>query len=360
MKSLIHSQVKLSKKSIFHGLVNYGTQAGYLAKGLRELGINAVSFTHHDPFNRQTDFQFTKKNGILNKILYYKLIYPLIKFSLFFRFDIFHFYFGKTLHSRQWDLPFYKLFGKKVIMHYLGNDIELYEWSVKNYEITNMNMLYAPSDGYIHDRTITRRRNYEKHFIDKEYVCAPQYAPFIKDVEILPLAIDIQSIASAQPNNWTKGQTLKVLHAPTSRKKKGTEYLVTAVQRLKSQGYNIELDIVEGVEHQELLKWYENCHVSVNALLGGWYGTAGIEAMAVGRPLITFVRPEFIQLMGLNKKEFPIISANKNTIYEVLLSILNEDISLNGKGIECRRYVERFHDYRKISEKLLEDYQRLY
>jgi glycosyltransferase involved in cell wall biosynthesis len=351
-----------SKKifKVFHGPVNYGTQAGYLAKGLRELGVKALSFTNHDPFKRLTDFQFAKKEGIPNKILYYWLIYPLIRLSLFFRFDIFHFYFGKTLHPRQWDLPFYKLFGKKVIMHYLGNDIELYEWSVKNYNITNMEMLYAPSDGYIHDRVITKRRNFEKNFIDREYVCAPQYSPFIKDVEILALALDIQSIAMAQPDNWTKGQTLKVLHAPTSRKKKGTEYLVTAVQRLKSEGYNIELDIVEGVEHKDLLKRYENCHVSVNALLGGWYGTAGIEAMAVGRPLISFVRPEFLQFMGLKEEEFPIISANINTIYEVLLAILNEDVLLNGKGIECRRYVERFHDYRKISEKLLEDYKRLY
>lgn len=344
---------------VFHGPLNYGTQAGILARGLRELGVHSFSYTGNDPFNRLTDYQFKQRKGILAKLVFYKVVYPLIKLSCFFSYNIFHFYFGKTLHKRQWDLPFYKFFGKKVIMHYLGNDIELYRWSVENYSITNMQHLFSPDSGQKHDEKILKRRGFEKRYLDKEYVCAPQYAPFNRKAEILPLAFDLSSVPLSKPLNWNKGDELKVLHAPTSRKKKGTEFLIRAVDRLQNEGYKIELEIIEGVKHSELLKRYENCHLSVNALLGGWYGTAGIEAMAVGRPLVTFIRPEFLKLMKTPSEKFPIISANKDSIYFVLLSILQGKISLKGRGMACRKYVEDVHDYRELSRKLLADYRKL-
>ena len=42
---------------VFHGLVNYGTQAGLFARALREAGVEAISVAFPDPFKRHIDVE---------------------------------------------------------------------------------------------------------------------------------------------------------------------------------------------------------------------------------------------------------------------------------------------------------------
>ena len=122
---------------VFHGIVNYGTQAGLLAKGLRDEGIEALSVSAPDRFKRKIDIELLQGNrysfrGI--RILIWNL---LRSFYWFCKFDIFHFYYGTSLLPNQLDLPLYKFFGKKVVMEYLGSDVQGYEFSVKKYKYRN-------------------------------------------------------------------------------------------------------------------------------------------------------------------------------------------------------------------------------
>lgn len=345
----------MKQKKIFHGPVNYGTQAGFFAKALRYKGFSAKSYTNHDQYGRLTDYSFKKRNNILSKLIWYKFVYPLIRFSCFFKYDIFHFYFGRTLHHKQWDLPLYRVFGKKVVMHYLGNDIEEYQWSIDNYEITNMRDLMSPQQGVVHDAKIKKRRSFEKKYLDAEIVCAPQYSPFAPHAMLIPLGIDLKQYEYVQ-FDIKKNEALKVLHAATSRKKKGTKYLIEAVEKLKAEGLNIELVLCEDVSHAKLKEKFKECHVSVVALLGGWYGTAGIEAMAIGRPIISYLRPEFIAYTDLDEDDIPIINANAQTIYEVLKDTYHKRFDLPALGARSRLFVEKNHSYLKLADKLSEIY----
>ena len=47
---------KIAKKRVFHGIVNYGSQASLLAQGLRDMNINAKTYTIGDHYQRNTDF----------------------------------------------------------------------------------------------------------------------------------------------------------------------------------------------------------------------------------------------------------------------------------------------------------------
>ncbi|NVK04812.1 MAG: glycosyltransferase [Flavobacteriia bacterium] len=344
---------------IFHGLVNYGTQAGMIAKGLREIGVKAKSHTTFDAYKRQTDFMFADSRKPLNKLLYYRVLYPILKIFWFFSYDTFHFYYGTSLWKNQKDLPYYKRFGKKVVMHYLGYDVEEYEWSVKNYSITNLSQSFTQDEGRIHDDKIRERRKYEAQFLNAEIVCSPQYAPFVPNAQLIPLAIDVDMFKFHPIEHIPEDEPLRLIHVPTSRKKKGTDYLIEAVEELQKEGVQIELDVCEGVTHAELLSRYLQAHVSVVALLGGWYGTAGIESMAMGRPIVTFMRETLFEYSQLSSDDIPIINANRDTIKSVLNDLCNNKQQLVKLSHEARAYVEQEHHYLKLAERCKSIYESL-
>ena len=175
---------------VFHGLVNYGTQAGLFARALREAGVEAISVAFPDPFKRHIDVELLHGGNLFQKVI--KHTWNRIRFVLwFFKYNTFHFYFGSSLFPNQFDLPLYKFFGKKVIMEYLGYDVQLYQLSVDKYSITNIKSYKSLDEHIIADSQKIKRLKRETKFVDLQLVCAPCYSEFVKDAQVLPLAIDI-------------------------------------------------------------------------------------------------------------------------------------------------------------------------
>jgi len=53
--------------------------------------------------------------------------------------------------------------------------------------------------------------------------------------------------------------------------------------------------LVENISHSELKEKYKECDIFVDQIVGGWYGTASIEAMAIGRPTVCFLRESYFE-----------------------------------------------------------------
>src|SRR5690606_29311649 len=117
--------------------------------------------------------------------------------------------------------------------------------------------------------------------------------------------------------------------------------------------------LVENVPHKELKERYKDCDIFIDQVLSGWYGTAAIEAMAIGRPVICYYREEYFQYINYGKK-IPIINANCNNIYEVLKDLLCSKQNLQDIGLKSRKFVEDVHDIKKITERLIKEYNSLF
>jgi glycosyltransferase involved in cell wall biosynthesis len=151
-----------------------------------------------------------------------------------------------------------------------------------------------------------------------------------------------------------------VLHLPTHTGNKGTSYIVNAVERLKAEGLPVDLQIVQGVPHSSLPMHYSSCHLFIDQILAGWYGTATIEAMACGRPVVVSVRDEYKELTPFGKY-LPAIGADPDTIYQVLRSsLLNGYPRLAELGLASRNFVEAFHSTECIVKRLIEIYDSLW
>ena len=343
------------KITVFHGLVNYGTQSGVFARKLRQKGIDARSVTAIDSYNRITDTILKGKPANWVERIYFTLWNRLFLSCCFFKFDIFHFYFGHTLFLRQWDLPFYRVFRKKVVFHYLGIDVQLYQKSIDKYERTNISTYVE--NGKEHDKKVLRRLANETRYADIQIVCAPYLSEFVPNSIVLPLAIDLNEYRYTPKANYE--DEIVIMHAPTSRGNKGTKYIVDAWNQLIAEGYPIRTSLVENVSHAELKEEYRQCDIFVDQLLGGWYGTASVEAMSIGRPTVCFIREEYFEYIDYGN-DIPIINAGPDTIYQVLKNLCDERASLLAIGARSRKFVEKTHDSNHLSDILINLYGTLY
>lgn len=347
---------EIKKLKIFHGLVNYGSQSGLFASELRKLGYDAVSVTYPDLFKRKTDVELKHGGDLLQKTVKHLWNY-FFRIKCFLEYDIFHFYYGETLLPKQLDLPFYKMFGKKIIMEYLGSDVQSYAISIAKYKWTNVIFMMSQEDGFFTDEVRRKRLENESKYISKSIVCAPCYSEFATSAEVLPLAIDTKRFAFVHLPEFD-GQ-IRIMHAPTHRGFKGTDFIVEAIEQLKLEGYNIYFDLVENVTHDELLERYKRCHLFIDQIMAGWYGTATIEAMSIGRPVIVSLRREYFSYIDFGDK-IPAIHADPDVIYNVLKDTLNMGVEfLIETGKKSRCFIEEYHDVKIVTKKLLKMYSEL-
>lgn len=339
---------------VFHGLYNYGTQAGLFAEELRKQGIVAYSVCMQDKYKRRIDYMIKSESTlILKKIRALQMWY--LKIKWFFSFNIFHFYYGTSLLPDHRDLPFYKFFNKTIVFHYLGKDVERYQESIEKYSITNMAYSCGPKEIAIaRDEKIKQRLAVETKYADLQIVCNPIYSEFVPNSVLLPLAINIDDYPYSE---LCVHDPLRIMHAPTSRANKGTSFIIAAIERLIEEGYMIDFNLCEGLSHKELKEEYIKCDLCIDQVLGG-YGTVAIEAMAIGRPVISYLRD-----IHFNESTFPggipIIVANRDDIYDVLKQTIEAKDRLQKIGLQSRKFVEKHHDVRVLTRRLVGLYKAL-
>lgn len=108
---------------------------------------------------------------------------------------------------------------------------------------------------------------------------------------------------------------------------KGTPQIIEAINRLQNEGHDIELVNVTDKNSNEVRFIQAKCDVILDQLIYGWWGSTGVEGMALGKPVICYLRAEWKQNFLENYHEYqdlPVIEANAENIYDVLLSILKD------------------------------------
>lgn len=130
---------------------------------------------------------------------------------------------------------------------------------------------------------------YIDHAIVPDLELLPYIEPYYKKIHIVPRVIDASQFTPQYPSP----QSLPlIVHAPSQRELKGTEFLVAVVKRLKREGYKFEFRLIEKLPHAEAMKQYRRATIVVDQLLIGSYGNLSMEAMAMGKPAICFIRDD--------------------------------------------------------------------
>lgn len=145
---------------------------------------------------------------------------------------------------------------------------------------------------------------------------------------------------------------LRILHAPNHRTIKGTQQFVRVVDELVAEGQAVELELIEGKANHEVRRAMERADVVADQLVVGWYAMFALEGMAMGKPVICFLRKDLMELYefaGLVEPgEIPIVNATPGNLREKILELIENRGALREIGKKSRRFVERYHSLEAV------------
>jgi glycosyltransferase involved in cell wall biosynthesis len=289
------------------------------ALALRRKGVDArlVVFERY-ALHPEADESLDRHGGFLHQQLtQWRAFARLLR-----RTDVFHFYFGLVPKSLQF--PLLRAARKRCVMHFLGSDIR---------GKPPAELAWARQAG-------------------ARIVGSYDAIRWVPDAEVVPPGIDLRDYDPQPP---TDRERPIVVHAPSSRRRKGTQHVIAACAELP-----VDLRIVEGLHHDEARKLYEEADIVVDQLNAGWYGLFAIEAMALGKPVVTFLHEEAIaRTEDAFGTTVPIVSATAETLTAHLRPLVEDGDYRRRVSVASREYVERVHDADQVADRLLDIYARL-
>jgi hypothetical protein len=290
-------------------------------QALRRRGVDAQLIV----FNRYTlhpeaDRSLERRGGLLRRqATQWRALLELLP-----RTDVFHFYFGLTFVPRSLQFPILRATGKRSVLHYLGSDI----------------------------RAKTREELAYGRKADAQVVGSYDAIRWVPEADVIPPGIDVLGIEPSPPSDRERPV---ILHAPSSRSRKGTEHVLAACE-----GLDADLLLVEGLHHHEAFERYRDADIVVDQLNSGWYGMLAIECMALGKPVVGFLHEEAAERTAAAfDVEVPIVRATKDDLHAQLRELVASPEERRRLGDASRDYAERVHGLEQVTDRLLALYSRL-
>jgi glycosyltransferase involved in cell wall biosynthesis len=308
---------------VVHCPVNIGGIPATNVQALKRKGVDAKLLMFRPPKLRsdEPDIVLNTPDGLWRR----QLVQARALARLLPKTDVFHFYFGLTIVPRRVQFPILKAARKKSVFHFLGSDIR---------RKTPEELAYAS-------------------VADARIVGSYDASRWVPDAYVVPPGIDLARYAAAPPSG--NGRVLAV-HAPSNRRKKGTDIVIAACKEA-----GVELDIVEGVKHDEAVERFARADVIIDQLNAGWYGLFAIESMALAKPVLAFLNEDAVER---TERAFgtsvPVVNVTKETLATRLRELVDAGPDERRRiGEASRAYVEHVHDPDAIADRLLEIYAQL-
>jgi hypothetical protein len=262
------------------------------------------------------------------------------------RYDVFHFNFGQTiLGIRQLgfvldELAWLRRQNKTILFTYQGSDVR-------------------PADhcpcGSEECRRVDRYRGPAAQralrFADRVFYQNPDLRQWLPGARFMPYAsVDARTF---QPRPLPDREELVVAHAPTDRQVKGTSHVIEAVDALRRESFPLRLDLIEGVDRETTLERIVEADIVIDQLMLGWYGTVATEAMALGRPVMAFIREDDPEDNPFGPS-LPIVRTTPATLAADLRALAADRQRRRELAAVGPAFVQEAHDPRRIAREALE------
>ena len=189
-----------------------------------------------------------------------------------------------------------------------------------------------------------------------------------EDAEYIPNPVDT-SVYYPKPHS-SRGEKLKVLVAARCDwKAKGTDKVIRALSRIKNEfevyiiqygkdfnktlklasSLGLRLNVLPKVPHNRINEYYWSADIVIGSIGAGVLGMVALEAIACGRPVITYISSKYPEY-----KDFPL--KDVNSIEKIVKAIKDVDVKLWRKQYA---YLEKNHKPDAIINKLLQIYTEI-
>ena len=362
----------MKKIRVFIGFSEVANVFSNLLKGFRSAGVQYTFIVFGENPNKyegdikinffQKCFIELSEKMILtkNRKIYYNILYLLhilLRFPLFVwaisRHDVFIFNYNSSFLGL-YDLPVLKFFNKKIIYYYFGSDSRP-PYMNGNY----ISDQYTVNDVY----RLTRDKVKKLEWIEKysTYIISDEkysqlFSRKVIDASQIGIPIDLRHVESKI--NTARSDSVTIIHAPSSRKAKGSDIFLGIIEELKSEGHNINYIELYNVSNKVVLEHLMNCdflldelysdslmaglateaaYFSKPAIIGGY---ANFDSRSVSIPVSLYVDPseiknailklildeEFRLELGQKAKAYVSKYRTPKVVFENILNVLKDDI----------------------------------
>ncbi len=315
-------------------------QSYLTAKGLREIGHDAMNVARPNRFGYPCDYNLRFSNLPLLK----KMFNPLLFFKWANEYDIFH-YHKSPLLPYGLDINYLKHINKPFFIEFWGSDVRI------NKLERERNPYFKEPDNNDSKKQIKRLEYWsdqtdEVIFSDNSFDIFLK--PYFKKIHIVRQRIDTSAFTPSYPSPETK--IPKVLHAPSrNMDNKGSKFVESAIASLKAKKLPFEYIRIQGLTNSEAIKAYAQADIIVDQLMAGSHGIFACEGMALGKPVVCYIHDS---LVSTYPDGFPIVNANPDTIESVLEELILSPQKRHDIGKQGRKYVEEVHDIKVVAKRL--------
>ncbi|MBN2712356.1 MAG: hypothetical protein JXR97_08020 [Planctomycetes bacterium] len=352
---------------ILHLPTSVGNHAYSLSRGERAWGHDSdllVARSGKYAYPADIELQLEGKPFIGQLLALYKAFCSVRK-----KYDVYHFNFGRSLFTHRllsWfphiDLPFYGE-GRPLFVTYNGCDARMAAETRRRRKFSACHpnqCTYGPCqaerEDHIKQAAIQKMALYVEHM----WAVNPDLLRYLppEKASFLPYAVDMEALPVRSPS--FDCSSLRVLHAPTNRGIKGTDFVLAAAEKVADKpDCRMELILVEGLTHQQALARYAEADLVVDQLLVGWYGGLAVEVMAMGKPVITYLHEDDLSYLPVAFREQAreaLILATPETLPNVLERCCQDRAWLRERSEAAVAFARHWHNPKFVAETVIAKY----
>ena len=144
---------------------------------------------------------------------------------------------------------------------------------------------------------------------------------------------------------------------------KSSHVYLPLIQKLQNEGLKLELVEPVGVPNKQVRYLQAQADIFLEMLTYGWFGANAREAMMLGKPVICYIRPEWLASVREElpdyADELPIISATPHTVEAVLRRLIADPDERRVIGEKSRAFAVKWHSAEAGGRRFDDIYTRL-
>lgn len=135
---------------------------------------------------------------------------------------------------------------------------------------------------------------------------------------------------------------------------KCTHIYLDLINKFKKEGLPVELIFFHGLPNKIIRYYQMQSDIVVDMLTFGFFGANVREAMMLGKPVVCYLRPEWLEDMRLEipdyVDELPVVSATPDTVEEILRELIDSKEKREEIGRKSREFAVKWHGSDKAAQ----------
>lgn len=142
---------------------------------------------------------------------------------------------------------------------------------------------------------------------------------------------------------------LRIGHAPTNRKAKGSDRIISELKKLQAY-HAVDIVLIENLPHPEALQLKATCDIFVDQIGDLGYGINSLEALAMEIP----VASSLVRNFSSHYPDHPFIEISGETLAAKLQQLIGNSELRQKLGQRGRMWVKKYHDPETVVRRIHE------